>query len=216
MKKMIVWGTAAKAEIFYNIPNLYSGYQIVAFVDNNIRDELFHDIRIVPANEISSIKPDKIVVCSSAFKEIKEQINNMDLQSMPEIASFEEIFNAWKDEIKKKLYKNYADSEDEYIVHFLNYYKSRNLNVFDDNVGPDTKDYVHYDNEDHPYIMFEGKRMYYPDGFYFHRDERGEYVPNILKEQGENSPHLYLTKSHTINEGDVIVDAGVNDAARCP
>lgn len=208
-KKMIVWGTAGKATTFFNSPYLYRGYKIVAFTDNNINKEEFHGINIININDIPLYNPDKIVICSSAHKEIEEQIKQMEFCEFPEVISYDDIMKLYKSQLKEKLRGNYSNSNDAEIIHFINYYKDKELGVYDDNIGPHTKDYVQYDDDNHPYILFFGKKMYYPDDYYFQSDNKGQYVPDILKEQGENSPHLYLTGTHTIHDGDVIVDAGV-------
>jgi predicted RNA methylase len=68
---------------------------------------------------------------------------------------------------------------------------------------------VYRDNHDRPYILFEGKKMYYPQSFSFVNCDGKQYVYNVLREQGEKSPHLYVRNNDEIKEDSVIVDAGV-------
>lgn len=57
------------------------------------------------------------------------------------------------------------------------------------------------------YILFEGKRMYFPATFTkWHVTWAAR---NIFKEQDKRSPHLYLTPSFQIDEDTIVVDAGV-------
>ena len=60
-----------------------------------------------------------------------------------------------------------------------------------------------------PYVMFEGKRMYYPPETPFEVKDGKQYYSGIEFEQQEGSPHTYITDDIFIKEGDVVVDAGV-------
>jgi predicted RNA methylase len=51
--------------------------------------------------------------------------------------------------------------------------------------------------------------MYYPQSFSFVNCDGKQYVYNVLREQGEKSPHLYVRNNDEIKEDSVIVDAGV-------
>ena len=67
---------------------------------------------------------------------------------------------------------------------------------------------VFYDDQlnNLPYVMHEGKRLYFKRGKKEYKIMR-EY--SFLKlEQDANSPHRYITDTFTINNGDVVVDIG--------
>ena len=69
---------------------------------------------------------------------------------------------------------------------------------------------VHWDDEfNFPYVMFEGKRMYYAPNTKFIVEDEKQYMHGIEFEQQEGSPHTYITDDIYIKEGDVVVDAGV-------
>jgi hypothetical protein len=57
------------------------------------------------------------------------------------------------------------------------------------------------------YVMFEGKRMYFPKSFT--GTEVVWAVRAAMREQDPLSPHLYLTSDFQPEEGSVIIDAGV-------
>lgn len=77
------------------------------------------------------------------------------------------------------------------------------------NYLPDATDYrIYRDEERHPYIIFEGKRIYYPDTHHFSKRNGVEFVRDVMYEQKENSPHLYLEDETIIQAGDTIIDAG--------
>ena len=53
---------------------------------------------------------------------------------------------------------------------------------------------VHWDDEfNFPYVMFEGKRMYYPQHAQFSVEDGKQYMSGIEFEQQEGSPHTYIT-----------------------
>lgn len=113
----------------------------------------------------------------------------------------------------------YSHIEDPVIQETLKYWKENELSVFNQHfegsVG--TMDEVHIDETCNlPYIIFktvEGKkrRMYYPrDGSsQVQCDDGKKYVFDVLREQIPTSPHLYVKGTHKVNEGDVLIDAGV-------
>ena len=119
--------------------------------------------------------------------------------------------------LQHKMLRKYEDSHDEIIQETLEYWKTHELSIFNQHTGyyEHTYDEMHMDNNcGLPYIIFktvEGKerRMYYP------RDEGKEfpdgktYITDILREQVPTSPHLYIKDNHKINDGDILIDAGV-------
>ena len=81
---------------------------------------------------------------------------------------------------------------------------------------PEEKYEIHWDDEfNFPYVMFEGKRMYYPRSYQKHAqvsvEDGKQYMSGIEFEQQEGSPHTYITDDIYIKEGDVVVDAGVRE-----
>jgi hypothetical protein len=66
-----------------------------------------------------------------------------------------------------------------------------------------------YFDEDHKclYALYEGKKMYFPERFT--RDYVIWAVRTILKEQDNQSPHLYLNDDFQVDPGSIVIDAGV-------
>lgn len=58
------------------------------------------------------------------------------------------------------------------------------------------------------YAIYEGKRMYMSRKF-DSRKKVARYVLGLLVEQNENSPHRYMDDSFKVEEGDIVLDAGV-------
>ena len=60
-----------------------------------------------------------------------------------------------------------------------------------------------------PYTIFFGKRMYFPRDKKFVVKNGKLYVTGLEFEQQAGSPHTYITEKNQVDDGDVIVDAGV-------
>lgn len=119
--------------------------------------------------------------------------------------------------LKQFMSLKYADSKDEEIQNTLKYWKTHDLTPFNQyfDTEPDAFDEVFFDDKaDLPYINFKtdaGKtfKMYYPKTIKFKMKDGRPYVKNVLKEQIPKSPHLYINGSHSVQDGDIIIDAGV-------
>ena len=119
-------------------------------------------------------------------------------------------------QLMARKYENFADP---FIQQTLAYWQTHDLSVFNQHYEgfPETFDEVHTDETNGlPYIIFktvEGKerKMYYPrDGSSQVTGRDGKkYVKNVLREQVPTSPHLYVKGNHKVDEGDVLIDAGV-------
>lgn len=204
-KKAIIWGIGGTARDFYEKEGYYKNYEIVAFTDNNLlyNGMSYHNVPIICPDEINSFEADVIIICSLYENEIKKQIENMNLLGMS-IISLRDI----EEEIKQRLIASNSKSNSPEIKAALKYYESNELNVFG-SYNPDTeKYYIQREEDGSPYVVFEGKKMYFPTNYRFIKDEKGNYVTDILYEQKEDSPHLYVRGESDIKEGSVIVDAG--------
>lgn len=123
--------------------------------------------------------------------------------------------------LQQIMIKKYEDIQDPVIQETLHYWNNHELTIFNqytENYAPTFDEMFFDENCGLPFIMFEtveGKkrRMYFPknggpqqrvrtpDGKFFIKD--------ILREQVPTSPHLYITEEHKINDGDILIDAGV-------
>jgi hypothetical protein len=87
-------------------------------------------------------------------------------------------------------------------------FSSRNLQMppFTEETVP-----VYYDNERGLYFFdMSGKKLYYPEKDAAHN--RICFYYSTMVEQGEHSPHLYLTDDFQYEEGDVLCDIGAAEA----
>ena len=88
---------------------------------------------------------------------------------------------------------------DAYNYKFVNHYLNREPEsygevCFDESVG------MHY-------VLADGKRVYYPKSY--SREMVFASCRFICIEQDKNSPHRYLDENFQVNEGAVVIDAGV-------
>lgn len=119
--------------------------------------------------------------------------------------------------LQQVMTKKYESIKDEAIQGALDYWKTHELSIFNQHLASyeDTFDELHMDEScGLPYIIFKTvedkeKRMYYPPGSGWAAPDGKFYITNILREQLPTSPHLYTKENHNVNDGDVLIDAGV-------
>lgn len=211
MVKAIVWGTGHVAGNFMRLRIYNHAYEIVCFMDNDRskHGKFFHGRAILSPEEIKSTEYDIIIVCVRSSNEIVNQlVHDMGIATDKIIT-----FNDVEDRMVAGIIEKYKDTTDHEIQKILNYYKNNGFNIYGDYFVPEEKRIIYrvnYDRDGWPFVWFEEKKMYFPKDHIFLEDEQGRYIYNILGEQGENSPHLYIRESdENIKEGSVIVDAGV-------
>ena len=119
--------------------------------------------------------------------------------------------------IQQIMTKKYEDFQDQDIQDTLEYWKTHDLSVFNQHLEdyPHTSDEIHIDeNCGLPYIIFKTiedkeKRMYFKSGTGTKGTDGKIYYNDILREQAPSSPHLYIKGNHKVNDGDILIDAGV-------
>ncbi|RKM54435.1 hypothetical protein D6853_12980 [Butyrivibrio sp. X503] len=206
-KKALIWGVGNSAVDLLKKKCLYSDYEIIAFVDNNRLlwggEKSFKGLPILSPFELKTIEYDLIIIASIYKDEIYNQLLDMGVtpEKITDVESLEE-------RIKAKIIDKYRYSDDEEIKKVVDYYKKNKLNIFG-TYFPSTQEYEVFWDEDYPYVMLDGKKMYYPRAFFERKTSERVFVPDVLYEQYEQSPHLYIKKNHCVKRGDVIVDAGV-------
>ncbi len=206
--KVIVWGTGYFAKEYVERKSYHVGDEIIAFTDNdsNLWGKTFKEKTILAPEYLEQIKFDRLIICSAHFAEIIKQIRE-ELCINAEIITYFEL----EDQIKKQLISKYADVQDDGIQKVLAYYREHPLNIYGafDQKGIETIYPVQYDADKMPYILFEEKKMFFPKSYPFVCDNNLVCIKNILYEQGEHSPHLYIKDKNILKKDMVIVDAGV-------
>lgn len=212
MVKAIVWGTGQVASNFMRL-RIYNNhvYEVVCCMDNDCskHGKYFYGKQVISPKEIKKIDYEVIIVCVRKSDEITDQlIQDMGIGTN-QIITFHDI----EDRLVTSIIDKYKDTMDIEIQNILKHYRNNGFNIYGDYVAPQEKRNtyrVNYDNDGWPFIWFEAKKMYFPKDYVFMEDKNGRYITDILYEQGENSPHLYIQgDEEDIKEGSVIVDAGV-------
>lgn len=210
-RKAVIWGTGDTAVHFLKRKGLYGGYEIIAFIDNDKKKcgkMFWNDIPIMEPDALQEMEYDTLIICSIYASEIEKQL-------LCEMGIHEsKITTCQKIEANfcSRFVEKYKDSEDMEIQKTLSILKEGVVNVLGAYYTQKSKrNYtsVLRDTENFPYILFDGKRMYYPRDYKFERKDGQEVVEDILYEQGAESPHLYVRNDNEISNGSVIVDAGV-------
>ena len=171
------------------------------------------DYTVYPTNSVVMLKFDKILIGEYSVENIKilrEIFINLGIPA-------EKISGInWL--LQQVMIRKYEDIYDIAIQDTIAYWQTHELSVFNQHTEnyKHTYDEVHIDESCNlPYINFQTvenkqRRMYYPRGRNFFKGDDGkDYVKDILREQVLTSPHLYIKGKHKVDEGDILIDAGV-------
>ncbi len=212
MKKFAIWGTGQNANIYYywlSGMDILKYNEIVCFVDNDEKKQgLYKEKPVIAASDLCKYEYDYISIWSTKYeKEIRKQIIEELKVSGDRIR---DIFLPYK----QLLYTKYGNSEDLEIRNILEgLRKQQGLDVFYFDRKNDNKklNEAYYDvSAGLYYTIFEGKRMYLKRSYGYFREINGKrYVGDMWGEQDPNSPHLYEEGSISVEQGDILVDAGV-------
>ncbi len=206
--KVLIWGAGGTAKEFYLRKMMHIHYEIVGVIDSNekLRGTHFFEYIIDSPNDISKYEYDLIVICSLCFGEIIERLRVEFRIPIEKIITYQQIDK----EICRKIIEKYKNNTEPDIVETLTEFRKGISSILGAYNPPFTIfNEVLRDEDGWPYIIFQGKRMYYPFDYVFIHKDGKEVVPDVLYEQGEESPHLYLPSGYTMPNGAVIVDAGV-------
>ncbi len=206
--KAIIWGVGGKGYDFLREKIRNYKYEIVCFTDSNPNSwgrKMRGEYLIINPEKINEFDYDAIVICSQYDEEIKKRLVN-ELKIEPNlIFSYRDI----ETEICNSIIEKYQNSEEVEMNKTLEFYKKGSLGYFGSYNPPYEKYSTVYRDEDYPYILFEDKKMYFPPNYSFMIRDGKEVVPDILYEQGEESPHRYIPDDYEMQDGVVILDAGV-------
>ncbi|HZG01673.1 MAG TPA: FkbM family methyltransferase [Chitinophagales bacterium] len=116
--------------------------------------------------------------------------------------------------LKNEILKYYdalpADSINPDQREAIDYLRHHQLDVFlhpfREKYQPSDTEVLRDDKLKLPYVVFDGKRLYYKRDWSEARIK--EYHNGMLQEQDEQSPHRYLTKSFDVSLNDVVADIG--------
>ena len=207
MERVFCWGTGEMATAAMSYINISKICEVLGFIDNdtNKQKTSFFGKTVFSPQILREKKCSKIIVLTSHYDEIREQIEDMHLSYDITVEKINYIYG-------KSILKRYEEDQDGEIDKILRYVEENGLQIFnydfvekyvDKHITPvyDSRCQMYY-------IWHKRKRMYFAK--YLDTAEKVErYYRNILIEQDEHSPHRYLDDNFTVDEGDIVVDAGV-------
>ncbi len=204
---VFIWGTGKMTEsvlktIGKDIPHVHVIGIIDDSQDASCRE--YNQLPIYQPNIVMEKSFDYIIILSDSFYIIKEELRTRYHVDDSKLQGKYFL-------LKQKMLCKYKTSNDPEIQNILTYWKKHNISVFNQYVQW-KKEFseVYWDHDaDLPYIFFEGKKMYFPYDMKFKYHEGKKVVYDLLGEQQDTSPHLYVEGNHMVHKGDVVVDAGV-------
>ena len=208
MMKALIWGAGGTAKEFYLRKMMHIRYDIIGVIDSNeqLRGTYFFEYTIGSPQDLTKYEYDIIIVCSLSYQEIIDCLRNEFMIPMERIITYQQIDK----EICNEIVKKYETNTQPDMIETLNEFKKGVTSILGRYNPPFTKfSEVIREEEGWPYILFQGKRMYYPVDYVFSRKNDREVVPDILYEQGMDSPHRYIPDGYVMPKDAVIVDAGV-------
>ncbi len=216
MRNVYFFGLGYCAKYFINKVKIalkeLGDFQVLGILDNNVNKvgTIFEGYKVYSPDILKEVSCDLVLIFlmkEYSYKLVFQQLSNL----IPKECIHEFTFP-----MKLLLEKRYKNSTDAEIQETLEYISNHKVTVFNQFIkADDTYDEVKWDPHiGLPYVDFrtvEGKKvpMYYPSHYDFIERDGMRYVKNLLWEQSEGSPHLYIKPNHGIKDGDCIVDAGV-------
>lgn len=211
MCRFLVWGTgndAVRYGAFLEKMELKEA-EIIGYLDSDVRKRggQFLGKKVFAPEELNTLDYDYITIWSSKFYDEIYQQAVCEYGIAPE--RIKDVLTLYKQKLEKK----YEGTDDPALKEILRrILEQSGLSVF--YFEPDRKDVwneVFFDEEAQlHYLFFEGKRMYLKKNFHGIEERDGKkYVGNMYGDQDTNSPHKYEGMGVAVEEGDILVDAGV-------
>lgn len=210
MKKYLIWGTGNKSEKNFKgflLASLNRNIEIVGFIDSNPdkHNNMFHDINIYAPTIINQLDYDFIDIwVVDGYEDIKKQINAMGISDKKIKPVFQLFVQALNDK--------YADTSDVEIQSFLEIMKQKKqpcVYAYHPMKQDELREAFYDEEKGLYYVEFEKKRLYLAKDYRFKVNNGKKYVCDLWQEQDLNSPHLYEEDEVIVEEGDIVVDAGV-------
>lgn len=206
MKRIYIWGTGRVADQIISECSIFEQYEIMGFIDNDIYKvgNIYKNRMIYSPDILKKNIPDKVVILSDFFDDIKKQID----VNFPHIRKLIENKYFFHKEILLKRYEKSHDNEIRSIIEFI---KLNGLDVFNYNFKNKYLDLdieVFFDDDSRMFFVYhKGKRMYFAKRYNTHEKVKA-YYRYLLLEQDAESPHRYLTSQFNINDRDIVIDVG--------
>lgn len=210
--KIVLWGIGNNARRLLSQKGVYQNDIIIALIDSDKKKwgKRLDGYTILPPQKVKEIEFDKIVICANAYDEIRKELIAEYQQCGDSICNLDYFYGT----LLNRLQDKYNEKNDREAADMIQSFKEKGVSVWGNYEGEEDCYQIYRDDENDPYIIFLGdKRMYFPREYVFAKENGKEVIHNILWEQGENSPHLYVRPEwgeEKLRNG-VIVDAGARE-----
>lgn len=207
MERLFIWGTGLVSRQVLERGNIFECYDIIGFIDNDVKKigEEYFGKKIYAPDILFEIVPDKIVILTDKYEEIRNQIER-DHAEMLNLIENKNYF------YKKSIMKRYGLSAEPEMASILRYLERNDLQVFNYEYVKKYKNMeieAAYDQSCGLfYVIHNGARMYFAR-FLNSEAKVIEYYRSLLIEQDTDSPHRYTDDGFCVLEGATVVDVGV-------
>lgn len=212
--RVLVWGAGDIGKFIAKALKQYEecDYHVVAFTDRyQDYSPIFEGYPFCKYDELESVSFDYVVIACNNSNLYEKILNN----AIEKLNVTQDNILRWIDFLnsirKKCIQEKYKNCNDEEMIATLKWLETHELSFQNQYTNTENVYYEVYDDVEsgYPYILFQGKRMYLPHEVDYLKKDGKRYVVNAVEDaQYPGSPHLYINGEHTVNEGDVIVDAG--------
>lgn len=206
--KIYLWGTGELAAwIVSKFQEELKKMNICCFLDNDKTKagKYISGYKICQPCILEKEENCHVIILTDQYIEIAKQIEEKYSKNVVRWESFHYF-------IKFRLLARYQSSSDPEILEIIDYIKQYGLTVFNysflKKYDNETYEIVYDDAKKMFYTYCGNKKMYFPRR-YTNRKDIELYIRQIRKEQDLLSPHRYLIDEFTVNDNDVVIDAGV-------
>lgn len=203
---IFIWGTGFRAHRINAVyGNELSEEKILGYIDNDPSKigSYFYGHKVFGPSELNKYEKCYIYIATYKRDDIYKQICR-DYTNKSSMVLEDGYLQ------KKRIITRYRESEDREIQEILDYLKNNSLDVFNyEFVNKYTCDEIVVESENGLlYTIHNGKKMFFSRD-YDSAEKVKTYYKSLLVEQDPKSPHRYLTNNFTVDDGAVVIDAGV-------
>lgn len=208
MDRIYIWGTGniASYAIQYFAKKLQE-MNIIGFIDNNPdkAGTVFWNKQVYAPDVLEKDREAAVIILCNAYEEIQSQIE----REYPWIKGRVETPLLF---VKFRLFARYHNSDDPEMQKIMRYLENHELDVFNYDFKEkylNSEYEICFDEEKGLfYTFFHAKKMFLA-GYLNTKQKALQYVRQIMMEQDEESPHCYLPEKGEIENGAIVIDAGV-------
>ena len=210
--KFLFFGTGKIAnDIMSNIIMPNSQIEIVGFCDNDIskQNQSFWGFNVYSVQDALKLEIDYVcILLGEKYSDVYHQL--VDEYDVEESKVVDRFFL-----LKQLMIEKYRNDNREYIKQTLLFWQEHDISFMNQfQYEKESYEKLFWDDENNmPYIMLNGKRLYYPSNYsnIFVVNNEKYVISYRNMEQHEKSPHRYIKGEICIHPNDIVVDAGARE-----